>query len=100
MTSPAPATKGSYATSNAKLLDPIGLHARPGVRLSKVAKGFTAQVEIASNPNGPWVDAKSLIKILSIKAVCGTVLQFRATGADASAAVAALADLVNKGFPE
>jgi phosphocarrier protein HPr len=85
------------ATSSTPLTNPIGLHARPSVKL---AKTFTAHIEVATAVNGQWVDAKSIVKVIAVKATKGAVLHFRATGHDARAALAALQELVARGFYE
>lgn len=77
-----------------------GLHARPSVKLTKLAKTFAASIEIAVTVEGPWTDAKSVAKVMAMKAPRNSALQFRATGADAAAAIAALIDLVNRDFDE
>ena len=33
-------------TASAVLVNPVGLHARPSVKLTQLAKGFTAKIEI------------------------------------------------------
>ena len=88
------------AISSARLTNPLGLHARPSVKLTKLAKTFAALIEVAPDVEGPWVDAKSIVKVMAVKAAKGTTLQFRARGPDASAALAALEALVADGFSE
>ena len=78
----------------------IGLHARPSVKLTKLAKRFSARIEIAADPEGPWIDAKSIVKVMGAKIPQGTILQLRAIGTDAQPAVEALIDLVNQNFEE
>jgi phosphocarrier protein HPr len=90
----------AVATCSAVLTNSIGLHARPSVKLTKLAKTFAAQIEVAVAPEGPWVDAKSIVKVMAVKAAKGATLHFRANGADAKAALAALRDLVVLGFHE
>ena len=86
--------------ASALLTNEVGLHARPAVKLTQLAKSFSAMVELALEPNGPWVDAKSPVKIMRVKAPKGTLLHFRASGSDADAAIGALVDLVVRGFDE
>jgi phosphocarrier protein HPr len=88
------------ATSSTPLTNPIGLHARPCVKLAKLAKTFAAHIEVATAANGPSVDAKSIVKVMAVKAAKGAVLHFRATGRDARPALAALQELVALGFHE
>ena len=68
------------ATSSAPLTNAIGLHARPSVKLTKLAKTFASQIEVALAEDGPWVDAKSIVKVMAVKAAKGATLHFRARG--------------------
>ena len=86
--------------ASALLTNEVGLHARPAVKLTQLAKSFAATVELALEPDGPWVDAKSPVRIMRVRAAKGTLLHFRASGSDADAAVGALVDLVARGFDE
>ena len=86
------------ATASVLLTNAIGLHARPSVKLTKLAKTFAADIEVAPSADGPWVDAKSIVKVMAVKASKGAVLHFRAKGDDADAALAALRELVAVGF--
>jgi phosphocarrier protein HPr len=88
------------ATSSAPLTNAIGLHARPSVMLTKLAKTFASKIDVAVSEEGPWVDAKSIVKVMAVKASKGAVLHFRATGPDAEAALAALRELVALRFHE
>ena len=76
----------------------VGLHARPSVTLTKLAKKFRSRVQIGVAEDGPWVDAKSIAKVMKMKAPKDTVLYFQAQGEDAEAAVSALVDLVETDF--
>jgi phosphocarrier protein HPr len=78
----------------------VGLHARPSVKFTKLAKSFAAQVDMALMPQGPWLDAKSIVKVMAAKAPKGTVLHLRAEGADADEAIDALVGLVERDFDE
>ncbi|MER9873413.1 HPr family phosphocarrier protein [Mesorhizobium sp. M0195] len=78
----------------------VGLHARPSVKFTKLAKTFSADVEIALAANGPWFDAKSIVKVMGAKAPKGTVLHIRAKGDGAGEAVGALVELVRRDFDE
>lgn len=78
----------------------VGLHARPSVKLTKLAKTFTSKIELGLSENGPWIDAKSIVKVMAFKAAKGSTLHFRAHGDDATQAVAALVELVRRDFDE
>ena len=90
----------SFINASAQLTNAVGLHARPSVKLTQLAKSFAAHVEVALAPEGPWVDAKSPVRIMRVKASKGSVLLFRARGTDAVAAIAALVNLVKRRFDE
>jgi phosphocarrier protein len=87
-------------TASAVLVNPVGLHARPSVKLTQCAKSFAAKIEIALAPDGPWTDAKSPVKVMRVKAPQGAMLYFRVAGSDGDAALAAVLALVHDGFGE
>lgn len=78
----------------------VGLHARPSVKLTKLAKTFQSAIEIGLGPDGPWIDAKSIVKVMAAKVPQGSSLHIRARGSDAGPAVAALVGLVERDFDE
>jgi phosphocarrier protein len=78
----------------------VGLHARPSVKFTKLAKSFVAQVEMALSADGPWFDAKSIVKVMATRAPKGTMLHIRASGEAAGEAVGALTELVRRDFDE
>jgi phosphocarrier protein HPr len=88
------------ATDTVLLTNAVGLHARPSVKLTKLAKAYQAHVQLALAASGPWIDAKSIVKVMAFKVTKGTTLHIRATGSDAAAAVAALIALVKRNFDE
>jgi phosphocarrier protein HPr len=88
------------ASGNVLLTHAVGLHARPSVKLTKLAKTFGASIDIAPGPDGPWIDAKSIVKVMGAKVPQGAYLHFRAVGQDAAAAVAALIGLVERDFDD
>jgi phosphocarrier protein len=90
----------TVANAAAKLVNDVGLHARPSVKLTKLAKTFAARIEVASADGGPWVDAKSIVKVMAFKVAKGETLHFRASGADAEEALKALCALVDSAFQE
>ncbi len=86
--------------ASAILTNEVGLHARPSVKLTQLAKSFVSNVEIALGSGGPWFDAKSPVKVMRVKAPRGATLHVRAVGADASAAASAIVSLVERRFDE
>jgi phosphocarrier protein HPr len=92
--------ESQHIAGASRLTNEIGLHARPSVKLTKLAKTFAARIEMASSAEGPWVDAKSIVKVMAFKATKGDTLHFRASGPDAEQALAALRHLVDAAFHE
>ena len=90
---------GERASGEAVVQDPTGLHARPAVRLTKLAKRFEADVRVRAG-SGDWVDAKSPNRVMKLKARYGEILCFEAEGPDASEAMGALVALVERNFDE
>jgi phosphocarrier protein len=94
------AIMSAKAAAQVEIKHKVGLHARPSVKFTKLAKTFAADVEVALAPEGPWFDAKSIVKVMAAKAPKGTVLHLRASGEGADSAVKALVALVERDFDE
>lgn len=77
-----------------------GLHARPAIKLSRAARGYSAQILIRAEGGESWVDAKSVAKVIALRVETGKAVLLRASGADAEAALAGLCDLVARDFAE
>jgi phosphocarrier protein len=88
------------ATATVQLRHEAGLHARPAVKLTKLAKKFSSKIAMATSGDGPWIDAKSIVKVMAAKTPRDSILHFRAEGIDSSAAVEALVALVDQDFPD
>jgi phosphocarrier protein len=86
------------ATAAAMLIHEGGLHARPAIKVVQLAKRYAAHVWIGVTADGPWIDAKSIARVMAMKTPNRTMLHFAAAGRDADAAVAALAQLVSDDF--
>ncbi len=97
---PAGATPPECVQGATAIVNAIGLHARPSVKLTQLAKTFPCQVEIALSADGPWVDAKSPVKVMRVIAPNGAVLHVRAIGSGAALASEALLMLIREGFGE
>ena len=87
-------------TASVILNNEVGLHARPSVKLTQLAKSFVSTIEFALEPDGPWTDAKSPVKVMRVKAPKGSTLHFRTHGRDAEGALRAVVDLVEQNFGE
>lgn len=75
---------------------PDGLHMRPAARLSRIATSFVSTVSVRTSDADPWIDAKSLVSVLSLKARHAAVLQLRAEGSDAREAIEAMVGFIER----
>jgi phosphocarrier protein len=91
---------GHTFTGNVRLVHAVGMHARPAVKLTKLAKKFQGQIDVRVAGAADWINAKSVAKIMAMRAACGDMIEIKASGADAKAAVAALVDLIATDFPD
>ena len=75
-----------------------GLHARVAARIAAAAEAFDADIRFACK--GAEVSALSIMGLLMLAATRGTKLEISATGAEAGAAVDAIAAMFANGFEE
>ena len=75
------------------ITDSVGLHARPAAEFVRVASGFAAEVRVTLDDRS--ADAKSLLEILQLQAGSGATIVVTTEGADADAALAALAEVLS-----
>jgi len=94
----APAAAPMEAEVSILVRNPIGLHARPAARVVETARSFDADVRVAKAGGDEPVRATSLTNIVALGARFGDTLLVSASGADASAALAALQALADQGF--
>lgn len=89
-------------TAQVTVTNSSGLHARPASDFVGTAKAFQSAVTIrvADHPADTAVNAKSIIRLLSLGIVKGTRIEISAEGADESNAVDALVSLIDSGFGE
>jgi phosphocarrier protein len=78
--------------------NPTGLHARAASLFVQTAASF--QSKITAQKGNKIVDAKSILKILSLGAKLGASITVTAEGPDEETAISALASLVNSNFGE
>ena len=75
-----------------------GLHARAAACFARLAEGFDAEITVAGN--GLSVPGSSIMELMMLAAGPGVELEITARGAEAQAALEALAALVERGFDE
>lgn len=79
----------------------VGLHARPASLFVQTAAKFSSAIKVKNlSANGNFVDAKSIIMVLTLGVMKDHEIQIQAEGADEADAVAALQALVNNNFGE
>ena len=106
MSAPTKSTQASQAMAVARALRSVvlkhagGLHARPSIKATQLAKRFRAKVWIGVSADGPWTDAKSIARVMAMKTPAGLTLHFAAEGEDAEQAVDALVALVLGDFAD
>jgi len=76
----------------------LGLHARPAMKITNLAKQFECQLVLEKD--GQQADARDLLAILTLDCPQGTRLVLRATGADAPEAALAVGRLFARNFSE
>lgn len=76
----------------------LGLHARAAAKLTQTAAKFAADVWLSRN--GRRVNAKSVMGVMMLAAGRGSRIAIETQGADAEAALAAIAALVDDKFGE
>ena len=81
-----------------KVVNPLGVHARPAAQLVKLTNSFACEVEFVKD--GVPVNGKSIMGVMMLAAECGSAILFRADGPDEAEAVEALTGLVARGFGE
>ena len=75
-----------------EIMNPTGLHTRPGTEFVRLAKTFACDVEIQKNDK--TANAKSLVKLLKIGISQGDVVSLICRGDDEEQAAESLADYI------
>ena len=81
-----------------KILNRLGLHARPAMSFVDIANGFTSNIRVGKGDR--YVDGKSIMQMMMLAATQGTELILQAQGDDAESALSALRELVERKFDE
>jgi len=79
----------------------VGLHARPASLFVQTAAKFSSKITVKNlTTNGNFVDAKSIIMVLTLGVMKDHEVVIQAEGADAGAALDALKKLIENNFGE
>jgi phosphocarrier protein len=81
-----------------EIVNERGLHARASAKFVKMAGDYDAEVTVSRE--GQTVDARSIMGLMMLAAGLGSIIEIAAEGAEAKAAVTALAELVAARFDE
>lgn len=92
------AAAGDDAVRIVTIVNQRGLHARAAAKFVKLADQFAAEVTVVKGDTE--VSGRSIMGLMMLAAAPGTDIQLRAKGVDAEAALAAIADLVERKFDE
>jgi phosphocarrier protein len=81
-----------------QIVNELGMHARAATKFVQTANKFSSAITVEKD--GQEVNGKSIMGVLMLVAAKGTWITVKAAGEDATAAMAALAQLVNDKFGE
>jgi phosphocarrier protein HPr len=82
----------------AKIVNKLGIHARPAAEIVKTAGKFKSSITIVRDDLE--VNAKSIMGVMMLAAEFGATITLRATGDDAEAALDALSAVIANKFGE
>jgi phosphocarrier protein HPr len=82
----------------AKIVNKLGIHARPAAEIVKTAGKFKSNITIVRDDLE--VNAKSIMGVMMLAAERGAVITLRAAGDDAEAALDALCAVIANKFGE
>jgi phosphocarrier protein len=94
----APSSSSNAVIREIPIINKRGLHARASAKFVKMVEGFDAEITVTRG--GESVGGTSIMGLMMLSAAPGTTIVVSATGAQAEAAVAALAELVGNKFNE
>jgi phosphocarrier protein HPr len=93
-------TEPDVVKGSVQLVHAVGMHARPAVKLTMLAKRFESRIAMRVLGAVDWIDPKSVSKVMAMRAARDSIIEFEARGPDAQAAVAALTGLIAQDFPD
>lgn len=86
------------AARQVTIVNKLGLHARAAAKFVTMASRFESDIHLIRDDR--QVNGKSIMGVMMLAAGKGTVLELRADGPDAKAAVDGLAQLIDQRFEE
>jgi phosphotransferase system HPr (HPr) family protein len=77
----------------------VGLHARPASLFVRSASEFECDIQVRNHTQqSDWIDAKSILSVLTLGVERGHQIDLQAQGPDAEQAIKALRELVSSDF--
>ena len=89
---------GASHRASVRIVNRLGMHARPAAHFVRLASRFAAEVYVSRD--SVEVNGKSIMGVMMLAAEAGARIEVRAEGEDAARAVAELVALVERGFDE
>ena len=86
------------AERSVKIVNKQGIHARPAAEIVKTASRFGSDITIIRDDLE--VNGKSIMGVMMLAAECGSMIDIKAEGSDAEAALDALEAVIADGFGE
>lgn len=81
-----------------KIINKLGLHARASSLFVQVASRFESQVQVSFC--GQAVNGKSILGLMMLEAIKGSIITLEVVGPDEEEAMSALLQLINHYFAE
>ena len=81
-----------------KILNRLGLHARPAAQIAQTAAGFTSSIELTKD--NVTINAKSIMGVMMLVAEFGSSVRVTIQGADETQAFSAIQKLFEEKFNE
>ncbi|MBN9006297.1 MAG: HPr family phosphocarrier protein [Rhizobiales bacterium] len=95
---PTTSSAAGAASREIPIINKRGLHARASAKFVQMVERFNADVTVTRN--GETVGGNSIMGLMMLAAGIGTTITVAATGPEAEAAVAAIAELIGNKFNE
>ena len=80
-----------------EIINNAGLHARAASKLAELCANFGSDIQVGHEQ---MVDGKSILSLMMLAAVKGTMLTITANGPDEKRAIGAISTLINNRFDE
>ena len=88
----------STESSEFKIVNRLGLHARAAAQLVQTSNRFLSDVTVEKD--GEEVNGKSIMGLLMLAAPQGSLIKVTVSGKDATEAMKVIGNLINDGFGE